>query len=85
MFLGYILIILGLALLVGLRTRETLLCMGLLYSMLTVGLILISQEQGVAWLGVHVLLVAAALVLVPANRLSADEFIGKLLKPKESK
>jgi len=66
--LGYVLIILGLALLLGVRTRETLLGMGLLYGLLTVGLILIGQEQGVAALGIHVLLVGAALVLVPYNR-----------------
>lgn len=66
--LGYVLVALGLALLLGIRTRETLFGMGLLYSLLTVGLILIGQEQGVAWLGVHVLLVGAALALAPYNR-----------------
>ena len=66
--LGYVLIALGLALLLGVRTRETLFGMGLLYGILTVGLILIGQEQGVAWLGVHILLVVAALALAPYNR-----------------
>jgi thiosulfate dehydrogenase [quinone] large subunit len=66
--LGVVLILLGLALLLGVRTRATLFLMGLLYCVLTVGLILIGQEQGVAWLGVHVLLVGAALVLTPYNR-----------------
>ena len=70
LLLGYILIALGAALLLGIRTRETLLGMGVLYAVLTVGLILIGQEQGVAWLGVHVLLVVAALVLSPFNRWS---------------
>jgi thiosulfate dehydrogenase [quinone] large subunit len=69
-FLGGGLILLGLFLLLGIRTRETLLAMGLLYCMLTVGLILIAQEQGVAWLGIHVIAVAAALVLAPYNRYS---------------
>jgi thiosulfate dehydrogenase [quinone] large subunit len=56
------------ALLVGVRTREALLGMGVLYSVLTVGLILIGQDQGVAWLGVHLLLVVAALALAQYNR-----------------
>jgi thiosulfate dehydrogenase [quinone] large subunit len=68
--LGYILIALGLALLLGIRTREALLGIGAIFTMLTIGLILIGQEQGVAWLGVHVLLVVAALVLLPYNRWS---------------
>ena len=71
--LGYILIILGLMLLIGIRTRETLLAMGLLYCMLTIGLILISQEQGVAWLGIHVIMVAGALVLTPFNRFTVTK------------
>jgi thiosulfate dehydrogenase [quinone] large subunit len=66
--LGYALILLGLALLLGVRTRESLLGMGFLYSVLTVGLILIGQDQGVAWLGVHLLLVTAALALASHNR-----------------
>ena len=70
MLLGYVLIVIGLALLLGIRTREALLGMGILYAILAVGLILISQEQGVAWLGIHELLVVAALVLSPFNRWS---------------
>jgi len=70
MLLGYVLIALGVALLLGVRTREALLGMGIVYAMLTFGLILIGQDQGVAWLGVHVLLIVAALVLLPFNRWS---------------
>jgi thiosulfate dehydrogenase [quinone] large subunit len=66
--LGYALLLFGVALLVGVRTREALLGMGVLYSVLTVGLILIGQDQGVAWLGVHLLLVVAALALAQYNR-----------------
>lgn len=70
LLLGYLLIALGVALLLGVRTREALLGIGLIFSLLTVGLILIGQEQGVAWLGIHILLVSAALVLSPYNRWS---------------
>lgn len=66
--LGYVLIALGLMLLLGLWTRISLLAMGLIYVMLTFGLILIKQDQGVASLGVHIALVAFALVLSPYNR-----------------
>jgi thiosulfate dehydrogenase [quinone] large subunit len=68
--LGYVLIALGLALLLGIRTREALLGIGVIFTLLTIGLILIGQEQGVAWLGVQILIVVAALVLLPYNRWS---------------
>ncbi len=68
--LGPALIVLGLMLLVGLATRISLLGMGLVYVALTVGLILLKQDAGVAWLGVHVGLVALALNYVPHNRLA---------------
>ncbi len=67
--LGYVLIALGLLLLLGVASRLALLAMGLLYTSLTVGLILINENTGVALLGLHVLLVAAALVLVKHDRL----------------
>jgi thiosulfate dehydrogenase [quinone] large subunit len=66
--LGYALIALGLMLLIGIGTRISLFLQGILYVMLTAGLILIKQEDGVAWLGVHVALVALALVLAKYNR-----------------
>lgn len=66
--LGPAFILLGLALLFGLATRLALFGMGLLYTSLTFGLILIKQSDGVAWLGIHVLLVVVALVLSQYNR-----------------
>jgi thiosulfate dehydrogenase [quinone] large subunit len=66
--LGPALIVLGLMLLVGFGTRISLFLQGLLYIALTIGLILIRQDDGVAWLGIHVMLVAFALVLVRYNR-----------------
>jgi thiosulfate dehydrogenase [quinone] large subunit len=55
-------------LLVGIGTRISLMLQGLLYIVLTAGLILIKQDDGVAWLGIHVALVALALVLARHNR-----------------
>ncbi len=66
--LGPLLFITGLMLLVGLGTRLSLFAQGLLYVVLTVGLILIRQDDGVAWLGIHVALIAMALMLVKYNR-----------------
>lgn len=66
--LGPALIVLGLMLLVGLGTRVSLVLQGVLYAVLSVGLMLINQQDGVAWLGVHVALIAMALALVDSNR-----------------
>lgn len=67
--LGYALIILGFTLLLGVCTRATLFLMGLLYVSLTFGLILIGQDAGIAWLGVHIALIVMALMLAEHNRL----------------
>ena len=66
--LGPLLIALGLMLLVGLGTRLSLALQGLLYAGLTAGLILIKQDDGVSWLGIHVALVAFALMLAKHNK-----------------
>ncbi|MGN6552186.1 MAG: hypothetical protein ACTHLW_00410 [Verrucomicrobiota bacterium] len=66
--LGPFLILTGVMLLIGLGTRFSLFLQGLLYIALTVGLILIGQNDGVAWLGIHVALIALALVLAKNNK-----------------
>jgi thiosulfate dehydrogenase (quinone) large subunit len=66
--LGPALIITGLMLLLGLGTRFSLFAQGLIYIVLTVGLILIHQDDGISWLGVHVALVAIALMLAKYNK-----------------
>ncbi len=66
--LGCILLLLGTALLLGLKLRVTLFVMGLVYIALAFGLMAVQEGEGVAWLGVHVGLCAAALVLVRHNR-----------------
>lgn len=66
--LGPALLILGFTLLIGLATRFTLFAMGLLYTSLTFGLILIKQDAGVAWLGIHIIMIVGALMLAKYNR-----------------
>ncbi len=66
--LGPAFILTGIMLLIGLGTRVSLLVQGLLFIALTVGLVLIDQSDGVAWLGIHVGLVAAAFLLAEHNR-----------------
>jgi len=66
--LGPAFILTGIMLLIGLGTRLSLLVQGLLFIALTAGLVLIDQDAGVAWLGIHIGLVAAAFLLAEHNR-----------------
>jgi thiosulfate dehydrogenase [quinone] large subunit len=66
--LGPAFILTGIMLLIGLGTRLSLLAQAAIYIALTVGLVLIDQNDGVAWLGIHAGLVAAAFLLVEYNR-----------------
>lgn len=66
--LGYLLVLLGTALLLGLKTRATLVLTGLLYVGLSFGLMAVQEDEGVAWLAIHVGLIAGALALVRHNR-----------------
>lgn len=68
--LGPALIILGLMLLLGIGTRISLFLQGLLYVSLTLGLILIHEDGGVAWLAAHMILIAYALTLAKHNKLA---------------
>ena len=74
--LGYLLIVLGAALLLGLKTRTTLFLTGLVYVGLSFGLMAVQESEGVAWLGIHIALFAGALMLVRHNRLAlwSDKF-----------
>lgn len=68
--IGYILIVLAVGLLLGIKTRFTLFLSGLVYIALSVGLMAVQESEGVAWLGMHVALVVIALLLVQHNRLA---------------
>ncbi len=68
--LGPALIIAGVMLLLGLGTRISLFVQGVIYIALSVGLILINQNDGPPFLGIHVALVAMALMLAKHNKLA---------------
>jgi len=62
--LGYILVVLGLAVLLGVKSRVSLFLTGLLYIGLSFGLMAVQESEGVAWLSAQILMFAVALVLV---------------------
>ena len=66
--LGPAFILTGIMLIIGFGTRVSLIFQALIYIALTVGLVLIDQNDGVAWLGIHIGLVAGALMLAEYNR-----------------
>jgi thiosulfate dehydrogenase [quinone] large subunit len=65
--LGYLLVILGLAILLGIKTRVALFLSGLLYVGLAFGLMAVQEGEGVAWLAVQVLMFSVALIYVRHN------------------
>lgn len=68
--IGYILLVLGAALLLGLKTRISLTLMGLVYVGLSFGLMAVQENEGVAWLAGYVLMTAVALVLSRYDRIA---------------
>lgn len=68
--LGYTLIVLGALLILGVKSRVTLVLTGLVYLGLAFGLMAVQEQQGTAWLGIYVGLIAGALVLVRHDRLA---------------
>jgi len=59
----------------GLATRLSLLAMGLIYTSLTFGLILLNQASGIAWLGTHMILITLALLLTSYNRIELSNIL----------
>lgn len=65
--LGFLLVACGAAILLGIKTRVALFLTGLVYVGLGFGLMAVQEGDGVAWIGMHVLMFAVALVLVKHN------------------
>lgn len=66
--LGYLLLVLGTTLLLGIKTRCSLIFTGLLYVGLSFGLMAVQEGEGVAWLGMHIAMFSGALLLVKYDR-----------------
>ena len=66
--LGFLLVTFGAGILLGLKTRMSLFFGGLVYVGLAFGLMAVQEGDGVAWLGMQVLMFSVALTLVRHNR-----------------
>ena len=67
--LGPALFILGFMLLFGIASRISLFIMGLLFTALTFGMVIVGQDSGIAWLGVHVIIVVLMLLNIQHNKI----------------
>jgi thiosulfate dehydrogenase [quinone] large subunit len=68
MSLGFILTFVGVAILLGIKSRVSLFLGGLVYVGLGFGLMAVQEGEGVAWIGMQVLMFAVALVLARGER-----------------
>ena len=66
--LGYVLTILGIMILLGIKSRIALFLGGVVYVGLGFGLMAVQEGEGVAWIGAQVLMFAAALAIVRHER-----------------
>ncbi len=66
--LGYAFIVVGVMLLLGIKTRLALILLGLIWVALGFGLMAVQQDDGIAWIGVYVGMTSAALLLVRHDR-----------------
>lgn len=62
--MGYLMLLLSVTLLLGIKMRISLIVSLLLYVGLSVGLMATSEQHGIAWLGIHVIMSVMALKMV---------------------
>lgn len=62
--LGYIMLLLSATILLGIKLRISLIVSLLLYVGLSVGLMAVDEQHGIAWLGIHVIMSVMALRMV---------------------
>lgn len=75
---GYLLLLAGLWAVVGIFSRIGLFFAGLVFLSLGFGLATLPDDTEVLFIGVHILIVAAALYTTPHAKFSVDGFRGKL-------
>ena len=66
--LGYIMLLLSVTMLLGVKLRISLIVSLLLYVGLSVGLMAVDEQHGIAWLGIHVIMSVMALKMVGSAR-----------------
>lgn len=62
--MGYLMLLLSVTILLGIKMRISLIVSLLLYIGLSVGLMATSEQHGIAWLGIHVIMSVMALKMV---------------------
>lgn len=62
--MGYIMLILAITILLGIKMRISLIVSLFLYVGLSVGLMAVDEQHGIAWLGIHLIISVMALKLV---------------------
>lgn len=62
--MGYIMLILSVTILLGVKMRISLIASLFLYVGLSIGLMATNEQHGIAWLGIHVILSVMALKMV---------------------
>ena len=68
--LGHITMLVGVLLLLGVKTRWMLVATAALYVSLAAGMMAVEENQGIAWLTIHIIATAGALLLLRHNRLA---------------
>ena len=66
--MGYIMLLLSVTILLGIKLRISLIVSLLLYVGLSVGLMAVDEQHGIAWLGIHVIISIMALKMVGQAR-----------------
>ena len=62
--MGYLMLILSVTILLGIKMRISLIASLLLYVGLSIGLMATNEQHGIAWLGIHVIMSVMALKMV---------------------
>jgi len=62
--MGYIMLVLAATILLGVKVRISLIVSLLMYVCLSVGLMAVDEQHGIAWLGIHIILLIMALKMV---------------------
>ena len=62
--MGYLMLLISVTILLGIKMRISLIVSLLLYVGLSIGLMAVDEQHGIAWLGIHVILSVMALKMV---------------------